>query len=86
MTTVVDLNDVESQAPLADLNSTGKNLDGDLDGELNKVASSTLSLKNLSFKQIYRVIWGNVRSWGSFIDSSKMKVCKFFKVAKLIII
>lgn len=75
MSTVVDLNDIESQVPLnPNDNSTSKNLDGELDGELNKVASSTLSLKNLSPKQLYTFLWSNVRSWGSFIDSSKMKV------------
>jgi len=76
MTTVVDLNGVESQSPLTDDPTINKNLDGDLDGELNKVASNTLSLRNLSPKQLYLFLWSNMRSWGSFIDSSKMKLPK----------
>lgn len=76
MTTIIDLNDVESQVQLSpNHNSTSnKNLDGELDGELNKIASNTLSLKNLSPKQIWALLWGNLRSWGSFIDRLVMIV------------
>lgn len=57
MTTVVDLNEIESsELPLNPVGSTSR-LDGDLDGELNKVASNTLSLKNLSLKQLYVFLW-----------------------------
>lgn len=57
MTTVVDLNEIESsELALNPVGSTSR-LDGDLDGELNKVASNTLSLKNLSLKQLYVFLW-----------------------------
>ncbi|RWS14650.1 prenylated Rab acceptor-like protein [Dinothrombium tinctorium] len=51
-------------------------LDGELDGELNKLANNTfskMSLKNMSLKQLYRNQWQNMRSWGSFLDTNRMK-------------
>ncbi|KAI1287264.1 Prenylated Rab acceptor protein 1 [Halotydeus destructor] len=47
---------------------------GDLDGELNRLASSTkIDLKNLSIKDLYQNKWKKMQTWGSFIDTNKMK-------------
>lgn len=68
----------EAKIPLAptDASTTiNEPLDGELDGELNRLASSAkLSLKNLSLSQLYSTQWKNMRSWGSFIDTNRMKV------------
>lgn len=48
---------------------------GELDGEiLARIATNTkLSLKNLSLKQLYHNQWERMKSWGSFIDTNRMK-------------
>ncbi|RWS25475.1 prenylated Rab acceptor-like protein [Leptotrombidium deliense] len=51
-------------------------LDGELDGELSKLATNTvgkMSIKNFSVKQLYKNQWQNMRSWGSFLDTNRMK-------------
>lgn len=76
MSTVVDLNDLESQVPLNpnDDSTTKNDLGGELDGELSKGTPAGFSFKNLSLKQLYALLWTNMRSWGSFIDTSKFKL------------
>lgn len=47
---------------------------GDLDGELSRLASSTKSnFKNLSIKELYQRQWKNMKSWGGFMDTSRMR-------------
>ena len=48
---------------------------GELDGELTRIASSTkIDLRNLSLKQVYQERWSKMQSWGSFIDTNRMKI------------
>jgi hypothetical protein len=60
MSAIIDLNNVDHSqtAPLGpnEQSTVIRNLDGELDGEtaLNNLASNTLSLKNLSLKQLYK--------------------------------
>lgn len=47
---------------------------GDLDGEISRLASSTrLNLKNMSVKQLYQLQWQKMQTWGSFVDTNRMK-------------
>ncbi len=51
---------------------------GELDGALNRLAINTsnklgLNLKTLSLKQLYLNQWQHLKSWGSFIDTNRMK-------------
>jgi len=47
---------------------------GDLDGEISRLASTTRgSLKNMSLKQLYQLQWQKMQSWGSFMDTNRMK-------------
>ena len=77
MSTAVTID--EASVPLGPTEqSTGLNepLDGELDGELNRLASNAkMSLKNFNFGQLYSTQWKSMRSWGSFINTDRMKVC-----------
>ncbi len=51
---------------------------GELDGALNRLATNTsiklgLNLKTVSVKQLYLNQWQQLKSWGSFIDTNRMK-------------
>lgn len=76
MTTSIQIDEAKVPLGPTDQSTTlNEPLDGELDGELNRLASSAqLSLKNFSFKQLYTNQWKNMRSWGSFIDTNRMKV------------
>jgi hypothetical protein len=76
MATTIEVDEVK--VPLVaneQSNTLNEPLDGELDGELNRLASNAkLSLKDFNVKQLYTVQWKNMRSWGSFIDTNRMKV------------
>lgn len=46
---------------------------GELDGELTRIGSK-IDLKNLSLKQLYTDRWSKMKSWGSFLDTSRMRL------------
>lgn len=66
-----DLTKLTNQSAMIDM---GEPL-GELDGAINRLATNTrLSLKNYTVKQMYQHLWERMQSWGSFIDTQRMKV------------
>lgn len=57
----------------ATVNMSSDPVFGELDGEVTRIGGR-IDLKNLSIKQLYTDRWSKMKSWGSFIDTNRMRL------------